>query len=94
MKKPIHINIYRECIKYFTDEYQLIKMMEEIGELNKAAAKYLNNPNKETLDSVIEEMADVDITMNHIRYRFDTYKREKIYKDGKINRLYHKLLNK
>jgi NTP pyrophosphatase (non-canonical NTP hydrolase) len=65
-----HINIdeLKEIIKHHTANNQLLKLMEELGELQQALAKYLQHNHENAMythkteqikDNLVEEIADV-----------------------------------
>lgn len=79
-------------------EHQLVKTLEELGELSAAISKALLNrtdkemENKTLPDYVIEEIADVRIMITHlivltdIRDKVDNYALQKLHRQ--VNRIY------
>lgn len=75
-------------------ERQIIKCIEELSELSKELAKYLNGG--DNLENIAEEIADVEITTEQMKQGFacgltvDRIKKEKItrlqgrYNDGRL----------
>ncbi len=45
---------------------QLLKLLEEIGELSLATIKYIANPTNENFEEIIKEYADVTVVLKQI----------------------------
>lgn len=76
---------------YYGKDAQVGMCIEEMAELIKALNKYQRSyGSKESLENVIEEVADVEIMLEQIRYllKLDSMKIDEI-KDYKINRALH-----
>lgn len=63
--------IYKKLIEKYKDK-QLIVAIEELSELAKALCKYLrgNNDQPMNIDSIIEEIADVEIMLEQVKMYF------------------------
>ncbi len=48
--------------------HQFLKTIEESSELSQAICKYLDNPTDETADHINEELEDVQIMIDQLRY--------------------------
>ena len=62
------MNIYEEAIQTFGREKQLDMVVEECAELIQAIQKYKRDHNK--TENLIEEMVDVEIMLNQLKYIF------------------------
>lgn len=58
--------ILHEAIEHFGDRKQLVKSLEELGELTQAIAKYFDDPSEKNRENIKEEMADVSITLSQV----------------------------
>ena len=79
------IIILRKAINTFGGNNQIIKTIEELGELETALARYFDR-NKADNDNICEEIADVEIMLEQLKMIFDS-KTIKRYKEIKLNRL-------
>lgn len=77
--------ILRKAINTFGENHQIIKSMEELGELETALARYFDG-NKADNDNICEEIADVEIMLEQLKMIFDNKIINK-YKKNKLNRL-------
>ena len=68
--------VYDKCTELFKLEGQLLKLSEELSELNTEIVRYVNDPvvwteapcgNGRTLENVIHEMVDVEIMLNQVK---------------------------
>lgn len=89
--KPIESNIEKEilqkAINTFGANQQIIKAMEELGELSTALARYFTKKDNEAnFNNIYEEIADVEIMCSQLRLIFDNYVIDH-YKEMKLNRL-------
>ena len=80
--------VYQKAITLWKD-LQVVMGMEESGELTVAIAKYVRKPNKETLDAVADEFADVEIMKEQFEIMFgDEFKMNiELQKQQKLARL-------
>ena len=76
--------IYLKAINTFGANQQIIKAMEELGELSTALARYFTKG--EDYQNIYEEIADVEIMCSQLRLIFDNYVIDH-YKEMKLNRL-------
>jgi NTP pyrophosphatase (non-canonical NTP hydrolase) len=74
--------ILQKAINTFGANQQIIKAMEELGELNTALARYFTKSKSNTAN-INEEIADVEIMLSQLRLIFsnaeiDHHKKEKL----------------
>lgn len=83
--KPVENNIekeiYLKAINTFGENQQIIKAIEELGELSTALARHFTK--KESSENINEEIADVEIMISQLRLIFssaeiDHHKKEKL----------------
>lgn len=68
-------------------EAQTDMMIEEMSELTKALLKHRRKESKETLDNILEEIADVQIMLDQMKLIHDDGKATDKYRDVKLLRL-------
>lgn len=81
--------ICNRALAFYGEAAQIIKCIEELGELTKALAKKFNaDPDHlgKTIDNVHEEIADVEIMLAQMRMVFDSAAIDK-FKEDKLERL-------
>jgi NTP pyrophosphatase (non-canonical NTP hydrolase) len=81
--------LYRATVRKFGPKHQMVKCMEELGELIQALAKYHDTADYATWCNVMEEMVDVRIMLNQMDCIFEDKKRKKELKEQKLERLWH-----
>lgn len=57
--------IYRQAVEHFGKLNQLIKTMEECGELIRALARWING--QPVIGNIAEEIADVEIMLEQVK---------------------------
>jgi len=57
-------NLYRHVLKHFGKQAQLLRVLEELGELTQAVARFAHTGVID--DNLIEEMADVQIMLDQL----------------------------
>lgn len=62
--------VLTKAIETYGPRAQQDMMIEEMSELTKAILKYRRNPSPETLDNILEEMADVEIMIEQMKIMF------------------------
>jgi len=77
--------IYAEALQMWGKESQICMAIEEMAELIQAINKYYRN--KVTLESVAEEVADVEITLEQLKEIFSISEQVSKHKKEKLNRL-------
>lgn len=86
--RPSRTAIEKKAIEVYTKENQVIKTMEELGELTQALAKWLLCqsifPPSELKKHILEEVADVQIMLDQLKMIFGT---TLIEEDAKLTRL-------
>ncbi len=79
------INIYEEAVNQWGLEPQLDMVVEECAELIQAISK-VKRGKKNSLDNLLEEIGDVEIMLQQMRYYFDEEKID-AWKEKKISKL-------
>ena len=91
------IEICQQAIEKYGEKHQEIKAIEELSELTKALCKYFECTDKRMepiiLDSIDEEMADVEIMMQQLRLIFRNEEQIEARHKEKIDRLERRLKN-
>lgn len=64
--------ICHKIADYYGTEHQAVKAIEEMAELQKELAKFTIGDGGD-IDSIVEELADVMIMIEQMRYCFDTH---------------------
>jgi len=82
---------YKLYAAKYGNKAQLIKAIEELSELQKAIAKYLNNQGN--IEDIIQEVADVELMTEQIKLMFDCHKKVEKIKVFKINRMIKRTTN-
>ena len=80
-------NILLQAIAEYGAEAQTDMMIEEMSELTKALLKHRRKESKETLDNILEEIADVQIMLDQMKLIHDDGKATDEYRDVKLLRL-------
>ena len=80
-------NILLQAIAEYGAEAQTDMMIEEMSELTKALLKHRRKECKETLDNILEEIADVQIMLDQMKLIHDDGKATDEYRDVKLLRL-------
>ena len=85
--------IYAEAIKTWGEEAQMLMAVEEMSELQKVILKYLRCLNfgqgdlESCVNALIEETADVEITLEQLKMIFSCSTRVEEAKAQKLSRL-------
>ena len=84
--------VEKRAVQRYGAAHQMVKAVEELGELQQALAKLWNGDgDRETLvGHVLEEAADVEITLAQIRMIFGAARMDR-WKKAKIERLARRL---
>lgn len=94
-KETYEINFDKELsiIVNHYQESQIIKLVEEMAELTQAIMKNINSKEKEDCESVLQEIADVEILLRQLflRREKDTQARINGIKDFKIKRTLNRI---
>ena len=77
--------IFTEAIQTFGKNAQIVVAIEEMSELTKALTKQLRG--SQNLNSIIEEIADVEIMLDQIKLMFFVFQDCKNARDYKVRRL-------
>jgi NTP pyrophosphatase (non-canonical NTP hydrolase) len=76
-------------LKTIADHFQhkqVMKLVEEMAELTQAIVRVHNNDNEENSLHIIEEMADVEIVLEQLKYLLRSQGEFEIIKQQKIQR--------
>lgn len=84
-------NIILQAVAEYGVDAQTDMMIEEMSELTKALFKYRRKESDETLDNIIEEMADVQIMLDQMMEIYDRDGKFEKYRDTKLIRLASRL---
>lgn len=89
------IEVCEKAIEKYGEKHQIIKSVEEMSELTKALCKYFECTDKRMepiiLDSIDEEMADVEIMMQQLKMIFRNDEQIEARRKEKIERLERRL---
>jgi len=87
------MNIYEQTINRWGNEKQILMMLEEMSELSFLLFKKLRNEKDKTPDNwqISEEMADVELMLEQMRYIFNNSDEIMEMKLTKIKRLQERL---
>lgn len=80
--------IYKKALKKW-GEMQIIMVFEEMAELQKELSKNLRG--KDNIDSITEEIADVEIMLEQMKLLFEIEDDVKMWKYRKLKRLEERL---
>ncbi|MDO8609574.1 MAG: hypothetical protein Q7R95_03420 [bacterium] len=80
--------LFKVCLDVWSKSNQEDMVIEEMSELTKAILKQRRKPSIENNNKILEEIADVDLMIDQMKYIYRRYKPE-IYKikQKKIDRL-------
>ena len=90
-KQLSKIEIYDYIIKTYGGDAQHVVAMEECAELIKAISKYLRTGDIDDIDNLIEEIADVEIMLEQLKFIHCIDGRVKMTKEDKIQRTYNRI---
>ena len=77
------MDLYERALRVWGKEPQMLQVIEEMSELTKEIIKNVNRQ-KDNIDEIIEETADVEIMLAQLKYCYgianevDTYKANKL----------------
>lgn len=83
-------NVHERSLRMWGKEAQMMQAVEEMSELIKELMKNINRK-RDNLDDIIEETADVEVMLEHIKYCYDIEKQVADVKVKKIEKLTKKL---
>ena len=95
-KNKIRLQILERAIKNNGEGEQLVKLLEEMNELGQVVCKFLATGDEKEIENIIEETADVTITLNELdlivsEYRPTFMKEVRKMIDYKLDRLNKRL---
>lgn len=90
MNKPERKKLYLRAIRKWGYKFQLIMLMEECAELIHATSKLIRHGDKQSIENIAEEMADVEIMIEQIKMNTDWELLEEKVQEFKEQKL-HKL---
>jgi len=70
-------DLYRKAIETWGVQLQLIMVFEECSELIKEICKWERMKDNSNVDNILEEIADVEIMLEQLKYMFDYYQSDK-----------------
>jgi len=85
--KPENKKLYQKALNKWGMEFQLLMLMEECSELITATSKVFRYNNLEVIDRLAEEIADVEIMIEQIKYAIGLQEACRLHKEKKIYRL-------
>lgn len=85
-KQLSKIETYDYIIKTYGGNAQHVVAMEECAELIKAISKYLRRGDVDDIDNLIEEIADVEIMLEQLKFIHCIDRRVNTAKEDKIKR--------
>lgn len=80
-------------IDHYGTNHQQDISIEEMSELQKAIIKHRRNPNEETLDAVIEEIADVSVMLEQLKMIYSCSTKIEFIMDEKIDRQIQRIMD-
>ena len=81
------MELYREAIERYGEHRQLVKVCEELAELQQAICKLFDGPcSGDDIEAVVEEMADVSVVLDELCLALDTGAQAKRVRRAKITR--------
>lgn len=84
-----------ETLKFIIQAYgeneQHVVAMEECAELIKAISKYLRTEDIDDIENLIEEIADVEIMLEQLKFIHNIDGSVKVIKDKKLKRTYDRI---
>jgi NTP pyrophosphatase (non-canonical NTP hydrolase) len=102
MTSDLKEHIYDRVRNALGEAHMLIMTNEELSELTKAITKYQRNKikaslsieerNPSLLESIADEIADVEIMTEQLKQAYQLYKKVDEYKAVKINRLEERII--
>jgi hypothetical protein len=97
MTSELKEHLYKKVYDMLGEAHMLIMATEELSELTKSITKYQRNKiksslkieekNPSLLESIADEIADVEIMTEQIKQAFQLYKQVENYRGEKLNRL-------
>ena len=85
------IEIVDFIIKTYGEKAQHVVVMEECAELIKAISKYLRTEDIDDIENLIEEIADVEIMLEQLKFIHNIDGSVKVIKDKKLKRTYDRI---
>ena len=75
--------LYKRALRVWGKEPQMLQVIEEMSELMKEILKNVNR-NKDNVDAIIEETADVEIMLGQLKCCYDIADKVRDYKAEKL----------
>lgn len=82
--------LYKRALRVWGKEPQMLQVIEEMSELIKEILKNVNR-NKENVDAIIEETADVEIMLGQLKCCYGIAEQIKAYKAEKLKTIEKRL---
>lgn len=87
MSKTINTDVLKKAIAHYGTTHQIDKCVEEMAELTQAIIKHRHNYSQNNRRHIVEELADVYITLAQLELIINDNDLLEKYIDGKLNRL-------
>jgi hypothetical protein len=86
--------LYEKAIQEFGEKSQVLMLLEEMSELQKAILKSLREPFADYSKEIIDEVSDVEITLEQVKYMLGINKKvyaRKKFKKARLKKLLERL---
>lgn len=84
------MNLTEKMSNKFSMHQQLVKLIEELGECSAAVARCLNPGPDQDIESMIDEIIDVEFLFAQMRYYFDGFEEAKDRNDAEVKARFFK----
>lgn len=84
------MNTFERALKAWGKEPQMLQVIEEMSELTKEILKNINR-NKDNVDELVEETADVEIMLEQLKLCYNITDRVEKYKTEKLKKIDQRL---
>jgi NTP pyrophosphatase (non-canonical NTP hydrolase) len=83
------VDAYEKILNHYGQESQILKTIEELGELTTALSRSLNG--REDIDNIAEEIADVEIMLEQMKRCYKIISLVNTRKGQKLNRVENRI---
>ncbi|MBO7556032.1 MAG: hypothetical protein J6T72_01375 [Alphaproteobacteria bacterium] len=84
------MNTFERALAAWGKEPQMLQVIEEMSELTKEILKNINR-NKDNVDELVEETADVEIMLEQLKLCYNIVDRVEEYKAAKLKKIDQRL---
>lgn len=84
------MNTFERALKAWGKGPQMLQVIEEMSELTKEILKNINR-NKDNVDELVEETADVEIMLEQLKFCYNITDRVEEYKTEKLKKIDQRL---